>query len=145
MIRIFGDHLGEPTEIVVADGCVRWAATVAPGTPLKKDRVEQLASFQRITLEPARYRGLGPAHAFGVVFATGAAFAHMPWLAVALGLGTLVNVANRSLATPHVLLLAAENERVEIVVDRRSLDAAKAFVAEHGRVAPVLPTARAAP
>lgn len=142
-MRIDGEHLGEPTTVVVEDGWVRWAATVAPGLPLKKDRAAELADLQIIALVPARLRGLTWTHVFGPVFAIGAAFAHMPWLGVALGGGITAHAGYRWRRPLQVLILATANERVEIVVDPRSLPVARSFVAEHGRAAASLPTARA--
>jgi hypothetical protein len=140
---IDGEHLGEPTSVVVEDGWGKWASTVAPGLPLKKDRAAEITDFQIIALVQARLRGLTWTHAFGPIFAVGAAFAHIPWFAVALGGGIIAHAGYRWARPLQVLILATANERVEIVVEPKSLPVVQAFVAEHGRAAAPLPTARA--
>jgi hypothetical protein len=142
-MRIHGEHLGEPTTVVVEDGWVKWASTVAPGLPLKKDRAAEITDFQIIALVQAPLHGLTWTHVFGPIFAIGAAFAHMPWLGIVMGGGITAHAGYRWTRPLQVLILATANERVEIVVEPKSVPEARAFVEAHGRAAAPLPTARA--
>jgi hypothetical protein len=124
MIR--GEYLGEPVYLRVEDGRIEWSYSLKPG-----HRASQALVIAQITavLRPARLRGLGPFHGFAIMFAIGAYFAHLPWLAIALSVAGLGHALYRLVRTPQVLVLTHPAGRVEIAVAWGSLAEARQLVA----------------
>ena len=124
MIEIEGEHLGAPARVTIDGDRVTWSYSIKPLH--HASRVAQLDELM-ISLAPARWRGLQPAHAIMIFGGIGMTFANLRALGAAIAALALVNAVIRLISPPQVLALTKGNERFELVVARRSLGAARAF------------------
>jgi hypothetical protein len=104
-MTIEGEYLGEPATLTIDGDRKTLAYTIAA-----RPAVCEVAT---IALRHAR---LAPFHGFAVVFAIGAYFAKMPWLAIAFGAAAIAHAGYRLVRPSMVLLL--DDKR--FVVARRS-------------------------
>jgi hypothetical protein len=107
-MTIEGEYLGEPATLTVDGDRMSLAYTIGARPAV--------CDVTTLELRPARLRGLGPFHVFAVVFAVGAYFAKMPWLAVAFAAAGVGHTIYRLAEPPMVLLL----DDKPFVVARRS-------------------------
>ncbi len=124
MIEIEGEHLGAPARVTIEGDRVTWSYSIKPLH--HASRVAQLDDLT-ISLAPARWHGLQPAHVIMILGGIGMTFANLRVLGAAIAAGALVNAVYRLITPPHVLVLARDSERFELVVARTSLAAARAF------------------
>lgn len=117
-MTIEGEHLGEPAVLTVdGDGAFL--------TYVPKPGAAPVTTTVPVTeLRPMRIRGLAPFHAFALVFAIGAYFAKMPWLAIAFAAAGIGHGVYRFVQPPQLLVLGDR----ELIVARRSLAKARELV-----------------
>lgn len=124
MIEIEGEHVGAPARVTIDGDRVTWSYSIKPLH--HASRVAQLDELT-ISLAPARWHGLQPAHVIMILGGIGMTFANLRALGAAIAAGALVNAVYRLIRPPQVLVLARDSERFELVVARTSLAAARAF------------------
>jgi hypothetical protein len=96
-MTIEGEYLGEPATLTVDGDRASLAYTIGA-----RPAVCAVATIER---RPPRLFGLGPFHGFAPVFAIGAYFARMPWLAIAFATAGIGHAIYRIARPPIVLLL----------------------------------------
>lgn len=93
-MTIEGEYLGEPATLTV-DGDRKTLAYTIAAHPAACE----------VTTIALRHSRLGPFHLFALVFAIGAYFAKMPWLAVAFAVAAIAHAVYRIVAPSLVLVL----------------------------------------
>jgi len=96
-MTIEGEYLGEPATLTVDGDRLSLAYTIGA-----RPAVCEVATVE---VHQARLRGLGPFHVFALVFAVGAYFAKMPWLAIAFAAAGVGHAIYRIIDPPMMLLL----------------------------------------
>jgi hypothetical protein len=113
-MTIEGEYLGEPATLTVDGDRKSLAYTVAA----------RRAVCEVTTIALRRSR-LGPFHVFALVFAIGAYFAKMPWLAIAFAAAGIGHAIYR-LVSPAVVLVLDDKR---FVVARRSRELVRQLAA----------------
>jgi hypothetical protein len=128
MIKIEGEHHGAPATVEIDGDRVTWSYSIKPLHHASKDaRTGELS----VTLAPARWRGLQPAHPILILGGIGMVFANLREIGAVIAAGALVNAIYRLISPPHVLVLTRGSERFELVVARHSLADARSFATAH--------------
>jgi hypothetical protein len=124
MIEIDGEHLGAPARVTIDGDRVTWSYSIKPLHQASRSApVDELT----VSLAPARWRGLQPAHPILILGGIGMLFVHLAILGAAIAAGALANALYRWFRPPQVLVLSTAADRFELVVARRSLADARAF------------------
>ena len=93
-MTIEGEYLGEPATLTI-DGTRKTLAYTVGARP----------AVCEVTTVALRHARLGPFHLFALVFAIGAYFAKMPWLAIAFAAAGIAHAVYRLFAPSVVLVL----------------------------------------
>lgn len=128
MIEIEGEHHGAPAQVKIDGDRVTWSYSIKPLHHASHSaKLGELA----VSLAPASWRGLQPAHVILILGGIGMVFAHLREVGAAIAAGALANAVFRLVSPPYVLVLTKGTERFDLVVARRSLADARAFATAH--------------